>query len=297
MSKATENRVVVVNDIMKAGAADTSCLFFEPVKIKAIANKIAVCASTSKYDITSVLSAINLDVRDGQLHVCATDGSRLAHGEFKASGIYSSFNVNIPAKEFLAASRAATAKKAGFYVVVKASAFVIHDHDYNQLAAGNLIEGQYPRYMELFPDEKALNSIELLNFKAAMRFGSHTPVKRLIEAAEQIERASYVAKTEKDSAKHGIVTLNFSQNEKRALEVDCDITMSHDYFEYKRSVLVNDKDGLLDRFKVTFCAEFLAQALNHDRNITMLYSTPLKPIMFRYEASSIRHLLMPVQAR
>lgn len=281
----------------EAGAADTSSLFFEPVEIKSIANKIAICASTSKYDLVSVLSTINFDVRDKRLHVCATDGSRLAHGEFRASGIYSSFNKNVPAKEFITASRAASAKKMGFYLVVRDSVFVIHDHDYNQLASGNLIEGRYPRYVELFPDESKLQSINLLNIKSAMRFGSHSPVEALAEAAEQIEQASYIPENKKDSAKHGLITLNFSRNEKRALEVDCNITMVHDFFEYKRTVLVNDEDRLLDRFKVTFCAKFLVQALNHDHDITMFYSAPLNPVVFRYKASSIRHLLMPVQIK
>lgn len=291
IANATLSRVP---EQLMAGAAQTKSLYFEPKQIADIANKIATCAALNKSDQTSILRSVNFKVDNGDAFVCATDGSRLAYGTFKASGIFDVFNVNIPAKDIIAAGRATSAKRGGFYLVVLGTSFAIHDHDYLQLASGEIVAGEYPRYMELFPLRGDMKTVEIMHAKSAMRFGSHTAIERLVESAEQIEKACYVAETKRDSAKHGVIVLNFEPSTDKS-EITCDVTMKHDYFSYNRNLLINDRERLLDRFKVAFCAKYLAEALDHNACVTMFYTAPLKPVIFEYNGSTVRHMLMPIQ--
>jgi DNA polymerase III sliding clamp (beta) subunit (PCNA family) len=156
--------------------------------------------------------------------------------------------------------------------------------------------GEYPRYLELFPARESLNTIEIMHVKSAMRFGSHTAVETLVESAEQIERACYVAETKNESAKHGIIELCFEPVIGKS-EIEAHVSMSHAHFNYKRNILVNDREYLSERFKIAFNAKYLTQALDHDTTVTMAYSKPLKPVVFTYVGSTVRHLLMPIQGR
>lgn len=283
---------------------ETKTLFINDKDLIDVLEKIAPCAEKS--GMGSILECVNFQVRAGLLHVCATDGSRLAHGSIPFSGIGADgLNVNIPYTAFTPVAKLSKAEKqAGIYIMIDPDgnnkfSFSIQTHKdvtrYDKaLSSGACVGGEYPRYPELFP-KNFKQSIAILNVKSAMRFGSHTGLETLIGHARNIEKACYKPETKKDSAKHGIIELTIDRRDNNVLGANCDIAMQHEYFSYKASMVLNDLETPLDRIYLAFCSKYLIDALDHNTGVTLNYNDELKPVVFTYEGSAVRHLLMPVK--
>lgn len=278
----------------------TKTVFLSAIDLAQIVDMIVPCADLSEYGSTSVLGYVNFKITDGGLlKVCATDGSRLAVGGFVASAIADDFNYNIPASAFAAIRKLKKSDlQFGFYLIVDPSEnnaparYSLQLHKY--VISGDCHTGDYPRYEELIPRDFK-QSIDILNVKSAMRFGSHSPVESLVEHAKSIEKASYKPETKKDNAKHGIIELTIGRRDNDVPGAQCDIAMAHDYFSYKASVTLNDTETPLDRIYLAFCAKFLAGALDCDASVTLNYNGELKPVLFTYAGIPVKHLLMPIQ--
>ena len=285
----------------------TKTVFLSAIDLAQIVDMIVPCADLSEYGSTTVLGYVNFKITDGKLlKVCATDGSRLAVGDFIASYLADTFDYNIPASAFAAIRKLKKSDlQFGVYLVVDPSennaparySLQLHKYvtDYSkEIIGGECRTGDYPRYEELMPRDFK-QSIDILNVKSAMRFGSHSPVESLVEHAKSIEKASYKPETKKDNAKHGIIELTIGRRDNDVLGAQCDIAMAHDYFSYKASVTLNDTETPLDRIYLAFCAKFLAGALDCDASVTLNYNGELKPVVFTYAGIPVKHLLMPIQ--
>lgn len=278
----------------------TKTVFINAVDLAQIVDMIVPCADLSEYGSTSVLGYVNFKITDGGLlKVCATDGSRLAVGSFVASAIADDFNYNIPASAFAAIRKLKKSDlQFGFYLIVDPgennapSRYSLQLHKY--VISGDCHTGDYPRYEELMPRDFK-QSVVISNVKSAMRFGSHTGLETLIGHARNIEKACYKPETKKDNAQHGIIELTIDRRDNDVLGANCDIAMQHEYFSYKASMVLNDLETPLDRIYLAFCSKYLIDALDHNTGVTLNYNDEVKPVVFTYEGSAVRHLLMPVK--
>lgn len=285
----------------------TKTVFLSAIDLAQIVDMIVPCASLSEYDPTTVLGCVNFKITEGKLlKVCATDGSRLAVGDFIASYIADTFNYNIPASAFAAIRKLKKSDlQFGIYLIVDPSEnnaparYSLQLHKYvteysKEIIGGECRTGDYPRYEELIPRDFK-QSIDILNVKSAMRFGSHTGLETLIGHARNIEKACYKPETKKDSAKHGIIELTIDRRDNDVLGANCDIAMQHEYFSYKASMVLNDLETPLDRICLAFCSKYLIDALDHNTGVTLNYNGELKPVVFTYAGIPVKHLLMPIQ--
>lgn len=284
--------------------SETKTLFINDKDLVDVLEKIAPCAEKS--GTGTILECVNFQVKAGLLHICATDGSRLAHGSIPSYGIDTDgLNVNIPASAFAPVAKLSKAEKqAGIYIMIDSDgnnkfSFSIQARkdvsNYDKaLSSGACMGSEYPRYPELFPKDFK-QSIAIMHVRSAMRFGSHTGLEALISHARNIEKACYKPETKKDSAKHGIIELTIGRRDNDLLGANCDIAMQHEYFSYKASMVLNDLETPLDRIYLAFCSKYLIDALDHNTDVTLNYNDELKPVVFTYEGSAVRHLLMPVK--
>lgn len=272
--------------------------------IEEIGRLILPCTDKSKY-ANGLLKCVNFkltapsEAKYGyKLEVAATDGSRLAHTTYTVNrfGAHEA-DFNIPGDALMkltAKKKAELVDGALITLDLEAKAFHIRLNNLTIVAAGQLETRDYPRYASLFPKDYK-QSVTIDNVKSATRYGSHTPIDRLVETLKQIEKASYKPETKKDNAKHGIATLNFSANEKTPYHAEVTVGMVHDLFSCNSTMLINDDEYITDRIKIAFCSKFLIEALNHDGWVTMNYNGELKPVVFTYCGSNVRYLLMPIK--
>lgn len=268
--------------------------------IEEIGRLILPCTDKSEY-ANELLKCVNFkltapsEAKYGyKLEVAATDGSRLAHTTYTVNrfGAHEAdFNIPGEALKLLTSKKKSELSDGALIALdLTAKAFQIRLNNLTIVATGQLETREYLRYFELFPKDYK-QSVTIT------RYGSHTPIERLVETLKQIEKASYKPETKKDNAKHGIATLNFSANEKTPYHAEVTVGMVHDLFNCSSTLLINDDEYITDRIKIAFCSKFLIEALNHDGWVTMHYNGELKPAVFTYCGSNVRLLLMPIQVR
>lgn len=158
-------------------------------EIDTIINRVAFAAAT--YDTSSILGAVNIKTDNGNLDVCATDGSRLVHYQpmNRTSGAaINKHDLNIPCDTFKVLGKLLGSKNKSTIHLYKSQvlgqncATITGD---NFEVSVRLIAGDYPRYSELFPKQSDLteqlcaNRVQLLAAcKTAAQMNNRTNLMR-----------------------------------------------------------------------------------------------------------------------
>lgn len=260
----------------------------------------------TKGDFGSILETIHFDQRGGKLHVVGTDGSRLVEYESDAAGDNKNENFKVTVhrdhwQRFIKETTAKQRKSTGWLVKVLDNTIVITNCN-DVSIEGAKTGGEYPRYQELFPVEFATEFYLVWSKPGAeLKSGyNHTYERKLSEVDKLVMHAENIARADKECK---LITLNLIETAGEG-QLDVSMRSTCKYFSYAASV--NIKGGFTGRVdqRVSFCADYLIDAIDHKSLVKVQMQLPLKdqnlkPVVFTYpaDAKGVRHLLMPVQTK
>lgn len=236
--------------------------------------------STSKFDITSILSGVNFVIYDDKFELGATDGSRLARyignqsNKGKKKEKQDKKSVVIPFRAMAELERLMSSFCEGnedIQFSFSQGQIIFQNNDFT--ISTRLIEGNFPEYENLIPKEqpnKAIfNRIELLN---------------------SLERVAILS-----NERTSVVKLSFKKNGKNVLLS----ANSPDYGNAKDEIEVNYKG---DELEIAFNYRYLSEALRNlnSQEVVLELGSSLSPILLKLDKEEdfdYNYLIMPVQMR
>ena len=261
------------DDFPNIGTADQLVDNFSADELDTIINRVAFAASS--YDYHSILNAVNIKTENGNLDVCATDGSRLVHyqpmNRTSGAGI-EKHNLNIPADTFKLLGKVLNLKDK---MPAGAGTPWSKCHLYTgKLESGHqgatfegegfeltvrLISGDYPRYAKLFP-------VHQQHYTVAHR-------DELIAACK-----AAIAQ------EPGTMLLRFEGLELKTAGGDSQASMS-----IQGQTSDSTKFALNGKFLLDFISQFKSDKVEIKREVA------LKPMIITEH--DVRYLIMPVQSK
>lgn len=250
--------------------------------------------AAATYDLSSILGGVYLLVRDGVFEATATDGSRLAHrreqlavavsaarkteDDKEAEGSKSStatlekapeLKAIVPARACAELLKVLDARDPGAKVRIAVLDGQITFETENHFISTRLINGEYPRYHELFPGEYTY----LAQFKRD-------------EAQSAVERVAVMS-----DERTNLIKLHFEGETAQVTSNTPDVGRAQEEISMRFEGQVLDV-----AVNVRYVLDVLQKLDTNDVRLEM--TGPLKPLIFKGEDDeNYKYLLMPVQAK
>lgn len=225
--------------------------------------------AAASYETSNLLSGIVCDISSSIMEIASTDGNRLARvRETIDNKDNHSKQLIIPSKtlnEFIKMSGFIDDESVKIYT--EGSKIIIKSE--NTITISRLLEGQYPKYNQLIPQESPKTAI--------------AKVSQFISALERVS----IMVNEKTS----IVKLEFSNN---------NLKLTADTPDSGKSEENIDIDYTNEELTIAFNYKYVLEALKNidSDNVKIGLNTPLSATMFRPESEEdFVCLIMPVQIR
>lgn len=276
----------------QAPASQTQSLKLTRDQIEAIMNRLPHCAAKGlDAQYQSILEGVHFKTTGRLLEVCATDGSRLVYfKDDSAAGSATDFNALIPAKALQELKKQLRKKTAGDVVLgafKSEGTFTIGTMTGSVCVEGKLIDGEFPRYKELFPTEYSLAGC-------------------IIETKELSEHCERVSKLCKALDYPGTIRLGFSDS-----EADIKLSMIPSFNDIRKSEYTTGAHysaaimgNANTAFSICFSPDYLADVikntdgmLDYATNLDKKTQQALKPVVFSDRDARVKHLLMPIQSK
>lgn len=236
--------------------------------------------ATSKFDTTSVLSGVNLEINGNRFEVGATDGSRLARyvGKTKGKGKGGKQPMVIPFRAMAELEKLINVFKSNndeVTIKVNQGQVVFQNKDFTM--STRLIDGKFPEYDNLIPEKQKSFAV----FKRS-------------ELLSSLERVAILA-----NERTSVVKVSLSKKGKTA-------TVSANSPDYGKANDEVEVDYKGEDMEIAFNYRYLAEALrNLDKDTVKIeLDSSLSPILLKLDEENEKdldfdytYLVMPVQMR
>lgn len=266
---------------------------FDANTMEVFFNRVVPAAST--FDDSSILSALFFEVQNGKLSVCATDGSRLVTFDEQGYDHVSNFTALVPAavlRELESKWKKRTKGRTAMIVENGCVGFQILGSQIT--ACGKLVNGQYPRYRELFPHSFKW---EIMLFDQQDIFDGCELVQSMSRClTKQYERESKNSREYVSNARAVCNTVVLDIVSGEHMESALGIRKNHPNLKLKWPICTTNFG---DQLVIAFNAGYLTDALNatSKAGVKMFCNGPTKPAVFVDTDDRIKHLLMPVETK
>jgi DNA polymerase-3 subunit beta len=234
--------------------------FFEAI------NQVGVAAAQE--GSKPILTGILFDTKDGKTSLVSTDSYRLATKELKN---FSSEKLGVVSKKALnEVVRLFEESEKEVKLLVEERQVFFDDGNYQ--VSLRKIEGEYPKYKELFPKETV--------------FSIETEKEKILEA---LDRSSVVAEG------YIPIKLSFSKGSLIITSVNQDIGGGKE--EVSCNILGVDVKEI-EKFEMSFNPTYLMEAIGalFGNKVYLRFSGNQKPLLIQGETDGYKHLLMPVRS-
>lgn len=279
-----------VNQAAGTFTGETKAIKLTKEQVETIFDRVMhVAAKSVDGQYQSILEGVHIKATNGRLDVCATDGSRLVHFLDDLSIGGHDLEALIPAKSFQELRKQWRKKTAGECVLgvfADTKTFTIGTVNGAHCVEGKQIEGQYPRYQELFPDKFSVAGY-------------------LVDTDKLTEHCERVSKLGKALDFPPTIKLHFS-----ASEAEVKLSMLASYNDIRKEdhtrgahYSATIKGSSNEAFEICFSADYLADVIKNTDGM-LDFGTNLdgkrkatKPVVFTDRNNKVKHLLMPIETK
>ena len=215
-----------------------------------------------------ILTGILFDTKDGKTNLVATDSYRLATKELTN---FSSQNIGVVSKKALnEVVRLFEESESEISLLVEERQIFFDDGNYQ--VSLRKIEGEYPKYKELFPKETV--------------FSVETEKEKILEA---LDRSSVVAE--------GYIPIKLSFSEESLIITSLNQDIGGGKEEVSCKILGVDVKEI-ESFEMSFNPTYLMEAIGalFGSKVYLRFSGNQKPLLVQGEVDAYKHLLMPVRS-
>lgn len=242
--------------------------FFIPSDLlKSIIKETVFAVSTS--ESRPVLTGVNWQVKDGELHCVATDSHRLAKRKTVIKDLpEEEYSIVIPGKSLNELNKILEETSSEVAIVMTQQQILFKTGDV--LFYSRLLEGNYPDTSRLIPSES--KTIILVNSKALL---------------QAIDRASLLAREERNNV------VRFSTLGNGFIEVSSNSPEIGNVEEQMQAVEI---DG--EELKISFSAKYMMDALKaiDGQDVKILFTGAMRPFILKsVHDDSILQLILPVR--
>lgn len=242
--------------------------FFIPSDLlKSIIKETVFAVSTS--ESRPVLTGVNWQIKDGELHCIATDSHRLAKRKTIIKDLpEEEYTVVIPGKSLNELNKILEETSSEVAIVVTQQQILFKTEDV--LFYSRLLEGNYPDTSRLIPNE--YKTTILVNGKALL---------------QAIDRASLLAREERNNV------VRFSTIDQGLVEVSSNSPEIGNVEEQIQAESIEGED-----LKISFSAKYMMDALKaiDGQDIKILFSGAMRPFVLKsVHDDSILQLILPVR--
>ncbi|WP_391206054.1 DNA polymerase III subunit beta [Psychrobacillus sp. L4] len=242
--------------------------FFMPSDLlKSIIKETVFAVSTS--ESRPVLTGVNWQIKNGELHCVATDSHRLASRKTSVKELpEEEYTVVIPGKSLNELNKILEETSSEVAIVMTQQQILFKTEDV--LFYSRLLEGNYPDTSRLIPSE--YKTTILVNGKSLL---------------QAIDRASLLAREERNNV------VRFSTIGQGFVEVSSN---SPEIGNVEEQILAESIDG--EELKISFSAKYMMDALKaiDGQDIKILFSGTMRPFVLKsVHDDSILQLILPVR--
>lgn len=242
--------------------------FFIPSDLlKSIIKETVFAVSTS--ESRPVLTGVNWQVKDGELHCIATDSHRLAKRKTAIKDLpEEEYSIVIPGKSLNELNKILEETSSEVAIVMTQQQVLFKTG--NVLFYSRLLEGNYPDTSRLIPNES--KTTILVNSKSLL---------------QAIDRASLLAREERNNV------VRFSTLGNGFIEVSSN---SPEIGNVEEQIQAEDIDG--EELKISFSAKYMMDALKaiDGQDVKILFTGAMRPFILKsVHDDSILQLILPVR--